>query len=102
MRIVADRFAVDAGGGPAIDLATGERTALTIASTTDAAADRRWLCRCDEMHRLRHPSLAVLADYGLLGTDRRFEAWHCGGPWRGSTLVAARTGRAALAFLHAI
>jgi DNA-binding NtrC family response regulator len=57
------------------DLATLRTVWLTIANVENDDAQRMWTLRCDEWWHLRYPSAAVLVDYGLLGTARRFEAW---------------------------
>jgi DNA-binding NtrC family response regulator/tetratricopeptide (TPR) repeat protein len=51
---------------------------------------------------LRHPAIATLVDYGLLGTGQRFEAWSTRGRWTGSLNDAADSARAGARFLHAI
>ena len=63
MRIVADRF-VETDRGRVVDLATGEIVFLMIASAGGPSDQLRWAARCDLLHRLHHPSLARLVDYG--------------------------------------
>jgi DNA-binding NtrC family response regulator/tetratricopeptide (TPR) repeat protein len=82
MQLLADRFVVDEEQ-PAIDLATGDRVLLTITSAGGPSDQRRWALRCDVLQKLHHPSIARLIDYGPIGESRRFEAWRCGGEWRG-------------------
>jgi DNA-binding NtrC family response regulator/tetratricopeptide (TPR) repeat protein len=83
MRLLADRFLGD-GSGPAIDLATTEPVTLRLDSTAGDANERRWMARCDMLHKLRHPAMAPLVDYGALGETTTFEAWGCGERWSGS------------------
>jgi len=100
MQLVADRFvAIDEGA--AIDLASGEHVQLVIDDAGDAREQARWLVRCDALHRLTHPAIAQLVDYGVLGIDRRFEAWRCGGTWRGAPEEARRAADRAVLFLRA-
>src|ERR1051325_10128866 len=65
-------------------------------------AGGRWTARCDELHRLRHPSLAPLVDYGSIGTVERFEAWMGAGSWRGAGEHARNAIVTAAAFLRAL
>ena len=76
MEILADRFLVR-GSGVVVDLATGRRVTLTIEAGGSAAEQARWAMRCHALHDLRHPSVALLIDFGALGTSQRFEAWQC-------------------------
>jgi DNA-binding NtrC family response regulator len=100
MELVADRFAVDERGD-ARDVATGRHVYLRISSAGARPEQQRWLARCDGLIRLRHPSLAVLVDYGLLGETRRFEAWACGDAWRGGGDARGRALARAAALLQA-
>src|SRR5215470_1275559 len=100
MECMADRF-VEATNGDIVDLATGERVLLTIASAGGETEQRRWMIRCDLFQKLHHPAIAMLIDYGLLGAGQRFEAWRCSEPWRGSESAAANASRAARSFLEA-
>jgi transcriptional regulator with GAF, ATPase, and Fis domain len=104
MRLVADRFVVrhEASAGFAHDLATRQFVWLDVADAGDAAAQRVWLRRCDELFRLRHPALAPLVDYGSLGQAHRFEAWSAAGRWRGSAGQATLVANRARAFLRRI
>ncbi len=72
------------GAHAALDLATGDRVALTMTSVGGESDQRRWALRCDTLQKLRHPSIARLVDYGIAGESQRFEAWRCDGPWCGS------------------
>ena len=67
-----------------LDLATGERVALTITKSAAPSEQRRWAVRCDGLHKLHHRSLAWLLDYGTIGESQRFEAWDCGPRWIGA------------------
>ncbi|MFI5178938.1 MAG: hypothetical protein ACHQO8_10260, partial [Vicinamibacterales bacterium] len=100
MPLVADRFVVQ-DDGCAWDLATGARVSLSSAAAGDAADQRKWLLRCDGLHRLRHRAIAPLVDFGLLGVAQRFEAWACGAPWRGAADVAIRAQRLVAQFMEA-
>src|SRR6185436_11180522 len=80
MHVVADRF-VETDRGRVVDLATGEDVVLTMASAGGPSDQLRWAARCDLLHRLHHPSLARLLDYGAVGESQRFEAWRCTGPY---------------------
>jgi DNA-binding NtrC family response regulator/tetratricopeptide (TPR) repeat protein len=101
MGLVADRFVVQ-DDGCSWDLATGSRVSLSIAAAGDPAEQRKWLLRCDVLHRLRHHAIAPLVDFGLLGVAQRFEAWQCGATWHGAGDEAIRAERAAAQFLEAI
>ena len=100
MECVADRF-VETTNGEVVDLATGERVLLRIASAGGETDQRRWMIRCDLFQKLHHPAIAILVDYGLIGEARRFEAWHCSGPWCGTDAAATDVARAATSFLEA-
>ncbi len=84
MQLVADRFAMHEDGR-AFDLATGARVTITLGSAGGIAEQLRWTERCDVLRTLRHRAVAPLIDFGLVGEHRRFEAWGCGGAWRGDT-----------------
>jgi DNA-binding NtrC family response regulator len=100
MECVADRF-VETPDGGIVDLASGERVLLTVASAGGETEQRRWMIRCDLFQKLHHPAIAMLIDYGLIGEGQRFEAWGCSELWRGSDAAAASTSRAARSFLEA-
>jgi len=100
MQLVADRF-VAIEEGAAIDLASDEHVQLVIDAAGDSREQARWLVRCDALHRLTHPAIAQLVDYGVLGIDRRFEAWRCDGPWRGAPEEARRAADRAVLFFRA-
>jgi len=59
------------------------------------------MIRCDLFQKLHHQAIAILLDYGLIGEARRFEAWRCSGPWRGTDAAATEVWRAAASFLEA-
>jgi DNA-binding NtrC family response regulator len=99
MQLVADRFVVQ-DDGCAWDLATAARVSLTIASTGGLGEERRWLLRCDALHRVRHRALAPLVDFGPLGVAQRFEAWECGARWRGAADDALRAQRLVAQFME--
>jgi DNA-binding NtrC family response regulator len=100
MECVADRF-VETTNGEVVDLATGERVLLTIASAGGETDQQRWMIRCDLFQKLHHPAVAILVDYGLIGEAQRFEAWRCAGPWCGTDAAATDIWRAATSFLEA-
>jgi len=101
LTLVADRFRVDdRRTACAIDLATAQYVRLVVAAAGDAADQRRWLVRCDELYRLRHPALATLIDYGHADRAQRFEAWLCDAPWSGAPDLIERTVTAARVFLR--
>ncbi len=100
MECVADRF-VETTNGEVVDLATGERVLLKIASAGGETDQQRWMIRCDLFQKLHHPAIAILVDYGLVGEARRFEAWRCSGPWCGTDAAATDISRAATSFLEA-
>ena len=100
VEIVADRFAV-VNDHRAIDLATGAPVVLKVGVGGGAAEQTRWSIRCDGLHKVRHPRLAALVDYGALGESQRFEAWQCGPLWRGAQAEAVRTLRATSHYLRA-
>src|SRR5262249_46550955 len=74
---------------------------LSIDRSRDVDA-RRWMARCDDLHRLRHPSIAPLVDYGPIGELERFEAWMGAGRWRGADEHARRSVAAASALLRGL
>ena len=80
MQLLADRF-VSEGANSALDLATGERVALTIACAGGDGEQRSWASRCAALQKLHHPTLARLIDYGRLGESQRFEAWRWSATW---------------------
>ena len=100
MRLVADRFVVDEQGA-AIDLATGARVQLDIATRGAAAETERWAIRCRWFATLHHRFIAPLLDYGPLGEVHRFEAWACEKDWSGSPDAGAQARERAQAFLRA-
>src|SRR5215510_2362663 len=101
MQLVADRFAVD-DNGDAVDLATGER-ALVVVGTAGGVTDQlRWNERCETFHAVAHRFVAPLLDFGLVGESSRFEAWGCGGVWRGSPDEAEAVEQRATRFLRAM
>jgi two-component system response regulator AtoC len=102
MRFVADRFAMNAmeSCGLALDLARAAMVWMEESSAANDDEQRQWVMRCDELFRLRHPAMATLIDYGLIGATRRFEAWACGPAWRGPKAAAAAAERAATGFLR--
>src|SRR5262245_43788955 len=77
MQLVADRFAAHEDGR-VFDLSTGALVTLVIASAGGVSEQLRWVERCSVLRALRHPAMAPLVDYGLLGVSSRFEAWGCG------------------------
>ena len=77
MQILADRFLVHDDGG-VIDLATRQRVTLRVEAGGGAAEQARWAVRCQTLHGLHHPAMAVLLDFGALGESQRFEAWQGG------------------------
>ena len=85
MQLVADRFAVHEDGR-AFDLSTGVRVTLVVGSAGGISEQLRWVERCDTLRARRHPAVAPLVDFGLVGPFSRFEAWGCGDavPGRGS------------------
>src|SRR5262249_18389055 len=100
MQLLADRFVIDAVWQDktqiALDLATGNRVILTLASAGGASEQGRWGLRCHTLQNLHHPVLAPLLDYGAVGEVQRFEAWRCeavpSGTWaaaESARLVAA-------------
>jgi two-component system response regulator HydG len=92
VHLVADRFVVD-DEGHARDLATGERVLVAVSSAGGPGERLRWTARCEWLATTRHPCLAVLLDFGLLGETRRFEAWRAERPWSGSDEEAERALR---------
>jgi len=100
VELVADRFVV-APHGRVIDLASGDDVALITSVPGGPAEQTQWALRCDWFFRLRHRAIARLVDYGVLGGTERFEAWRCGGPWRGSREETDRVLGIAASFLRA-
>src|SRR5262249_44979959 len=70
MRLLADRFAIDAGGR-AIDLASGARVAIAIACAGGIADQLRWHERCGLLHQLQHRALAPPRHHGPVGDGSR-------------------------------
>jgi tetratricopeptide (TPR) repeat protein len=104
MQLIADRFLAHdrSSSSFAQDLATGQPVWLQMQPAGDAADRRRWLLRCDELFRLRHPALATLVDYGFNGPLHLFEAWACVRSWTGDRTTAKETVVQACRFLRAI
>jgi DNA-binding NtrC family response regulator len=100
MECIADRF-VETTNGEVVDLATGERVLLKIASAGGETDQRRWTIRCDLFQKLHHQAIALLVDYGLIGEAGRFEAWRCSGPWCGTEAAATQISWEATSFLEA-
>ncbi len=73
MELIADRFILG-DNETALDLATAERVALTIAPAGSEQEQRRWALSCDVAQRWHQPGIARLLDYGIAGDSRRFEA----------------------------
>ena len=84
-----------------IDLASGEDVVLVTSTAGGPTDERRWVMRCDWFFSVRHRAIAELVDYGVVGETRRFEAWRCGPPWRGSRQEGDRIGELARSFLRA-
>ena len=101
MQLMADRFASD-GRGRALDLATGARVMLTVATAGGISEQLRWNARCDTLRALHHRAIAPLIDFGLIGESSRFEAWACGAPWRGAVADARVVHEQANRFLRAM
>jgi len=96
VQLVGDRFAIsgaaggerwpgsrDRGCAGCIDLASGSRLQLLVMPAGSVFEQQRWAARCGRLALLRHPALAVLVDYGALGSRTCFEAWRVAGRWRG-------------------
>ena len=81
MQLVGDRFAAH-DDGRVFDLSTGALVTLVIGNAGGVPEQLRWMERCAAFRTLRHPTMAPLVDYGLLGLSSRFEAWGCGGAVR--------------------
>src|SRR5438094_350155 len=101
MKLMADRFAIDERGR-ALDLATGARVMVTVATSGGTSEQVRWRARCDTLHALHHGAIAPLVDFGLIGESSRFEAWACGGPWRATADDAHAVHDRAERFLRAM
>ena len=97
---MADRFLVTADRC-AIDLASGASVVMKIGVGGGAAEQARWAARCDRFHRVRHPAIAALVDYGGVGESHRFEAWRCGDPSGDVSDRSAQTLKSATRFLAA-
>jgi DNA-binding NtrC family response regulator len=100
VELLADRFAT-MDTGRVVDLATGDRVALTITSAGGPTEQTRWAVRCDTWLTVRHRAIATLVDYGAIGEGQRFEAWRCGSPWTGAPAQAEQAVERAAAFLRA-
>jgi hypothetical protein len=98
--LFADRFVIT-GDGLTIDLASGDAVTLITAIAGGPTDEKRWASRCDWFFSARHRALAELVDFGPVGEHRRFEAWRCGPPWRGSREQRERVLDLARAFLKA-
>jgi DNA-binding NtrC family response regulator/tetratricopeptide (TPR) repeat protein len=101
MKLVADRFALNESGD-AVDLATGARVMLIVEAAGGVPQQLQWNERCETLHATRHPAVAPLVDYGLVGPHSRFEAWACARRWRGAPDEARRVAGRAAAFLRAM
>jgi len=95
---IADRFFV-LNDGRTIDLASGREVTLVTSSAGGASEQVRWAERCERFFRLRHRAIANLVDFGVFAEMRRFEAWDCGGLWKGASSRTAFLQRAASLFL---
>jgi DNA-binding NtrC family response regulator len=73
VELFADRF-VATGRGGFLDLARGCRVDVRIAAVGTLADRLRWAERCAALAGLWHPNLVRLIDYGLVGSEHRFEA----------------------------
>jgi DNA-binding NtrC family response regulator/tetratricopeptide (TPR) repeat protein len=100
VELVADRFVV-MHDGRAVDLSTGEEIMLLASTAGGPTEQTRWAIRCDRWSQLYHPAIARLVDYGIVGEMRRFEAWRCGPPWRGSQAAGEQAIGQVAAFLRA-
>ena len=102
LAIFADRFLVGGDGG-ALDLATGEVISLRPVVLAGRRAEERWATRCAALASMCHPHLVALADYGLAGKDRLFEAMALcapAAPWRPRDDATFRALLSVVAFLH--
>jgi DNA-binding NtrC family response regulator/tetratricopeptide (TPR) repeat protein len=100
MPLIADRFVV-IDAKTTLDLADGQIVAFLLAPLEGDEQQRRWALRCDTFHRLHHPAIARLIDYGVVGTSHRFEAWRCGEPWAGSGRAAEQARQQTAALMRA-
>jgi DNA-binding NtrC family response regulator len=100
IELFADRFVITRGG-LAFDLASGEDVTLVTSTPGGPTDEKRWAARCDRLFSARHRALAELVDFGAAGEHRRFEAWRCGPPWRGSQVEGRRALDLARTFLAA-
>ncbi len=86
--IVADRFVRVRDTW--IDLGTGRLTTLRIVAAGTPNDQLLWNSFCAALANLRHPLINPLIDYGLIGRDRRFEAYALCPALRVSAKVADR------------
>ncbi|MGH9330081.1 MAG: hypothetical protein ACRD09_06545, partial [Vicinamibacterales bacterium] len=75
MALFADRFLPLDSGSRHLDLATGRVVLVRRSSAGDRREQTVWLERSARLAGLWHPHLATLIDYGLAGSDERFEAF---------------------------
>jgi DNA-binding NtrC family response regulator/tetratricopeptide (TPR) repeat protein len=96
--LLADRFVPS--GRTWVDIASGAPVRLVFSTARDASRQLVWDDQCSERARLRHPLLNPLIDYGLLGSDRLFEAYAAGDSIALPGGQAARTLRHVTRFLE--
>ena len=87
-QVVADRFV--RANGVWIDLATGEATTLRIVEAGSQQEQFVWNTQCAALANLRHPLINPLIDYGIIDSQRRFEAYATRSPIRISARIADR------------
>ena len=75
--LVADRFLESAAAW--MDLATGDEVRVRIAAAGSPEQQLVWNTYCASLANLRHPLVNALLDFGIIGTDRIFEAYVAGG-----------------------
>ena len=90
--LLADRFMPF--GRAWVDIATGAPAHLLFTAAGEASRQMIWDDQCAERSRLRHPLLNPLIDYGVLNSDRLFEAYAAG------DTVALTAGLASRALIH--
>jgi DNA-binding NtrC family response regulator len=100
--LFADRF-IHVRPGEAIDLATGQTVWIRPVRHDGREETATWLQRCAALSSLWHPNLISLADFGLAGRDRYFEAWNClpaPSIWKGRRERAGASTSAVARFLQ--
>ena len=101
LEVVADRFAKTAGAW--VDLALAEEVRLDLSEAPPRPGLVPWLERAAALFGVRHPHLAQVVDYGMVGHAQVFQALRLPAavrPWKARDVLTARALWSAVNFLH--